>query len=483
MKTTILSILLFPAFAFSQVGINTNAPKATLDVVGKSTDNTATDGIIAPRLSGNELKAKDALYGVNEKGALIYATAAASPTTTKTVNVTATGYYYFDGSIWQAFTGGGSGTQTDDWHINGNTGTTPGTHFLGTTDDVDFMIKRNNVQAGLLTADEASFGTGSLPASSTGLGNTAFGAGALQSNTTGFGNSAFGYNALNANTTGNRNSAFGNSALQSNNGSDNNAIGSRALMNNTTGEKNVAVGGVALMNSTVGSSNTALGEGAMWLKSPGNENTAVGNSANHDNNGGNRNSSIGINPMQFYTTGNDNTALGRKAISQSQLIAGNNNVAIGNYAGSVATPAIDFTNIIAIGSNTVQLNNNYIRLGNSSITTAAIQVFWSLSSDKRYKKDIKDSNLGLDFIKELRPVSYIRKNDDSKNREYGFIAQELQETLKSNGAADSSIVTEDNDTMLSVRYNDLFAPLVTTIQEQQAIIAKLKKRLEQLEKR
>lgn len=482
MKTTILSILLFPAFAFSQVGINTTSPKATLDVVAKSTDATTVEGIIAPRLSGNELKAKDALYGVNEKGALIYATAAASPTTAKTVNVTATGYYYFDGSIWQAFTGGGSGTQTDDWHINGNTGTTPGTHFLGTTDDVDFMLKRNNVQAGLLTADEASFGAGSLPDTSTGLGNTAFGSGALQSNTTGFGNSAFGYNALNANTTGNRNSAFGFSTLQSNNASDNNSMGRHALMNNTTGEKNVAVGSGAMQNNIVGSSNTALGDGPMWEQAPGNENTAVGAYTNPKNTGANRNTTLGVNVNQFNTTGNDNTALGRKANqhSLSTPLTGSNMVAIGNFAG---ISNIDPSNFIAIGSSAGPLGNNYIRLGNSSITTAAIQVAWSVTSDKRYKKDIKDSNLGLDFIKELRPVSYIRKNDDSKNREYGFIAQELQETLKSNGAIDSAIVTEDNDTMLSVRYNDFFAPLVKTIQQQQAIIAKLKKRLEQLEKR
>ena len=42
---------------------------------------------------------------------------------------------------------------------------------------------------------------------------------------------------------------------------------------------------------------------------------------------------------------------------------------------------------------------------------------------------------------------------------------------------------ENCKALLSVRYNDLFAPLVKTIQQQQAIIAKLKKRLQELEKR
>jgi len=38
--------------------------------------------------------------------------------------------------------GGGSGS----WSITGNSGTTAGTNFLGTTDDVDVSIKRNNVE-------------------------------------------------------------------------------------------------------------------------------------------------------------------------------------------------------------------------------------------------------------------------------------------------------------------------------------------------
>ena len=129
-------------------------------------------------------------------------------------------------------------------------------------------------------------------------------------------------------------------------------------------------------------------------------------------------------------------------------------------------------------------------MGNTFVTYAGTQVAWTITSDKRYKTNIKDSNLGLDFINQLRPVSYIRKNDSSNKLEYGFIAQELQETLKNKGAGNSGIVTEANDTMLSVRYNDLIAPLVKAVQEQQTIINKqqniieeLQKRLEKLERR
>ena len=54
--------------------------------------------------------------------------------------------------------------------------------------------------------------------------------------------------------------------------------------------------------------------------------------------------------------------------------------------------------------------------------------------------------------------------------EYGFIAQELESTLADFGAANNGIISKDNEGMYGVRYNDLLAPMVKAIQEQQAII-------------
>ena len=114
--------------AFAQqgsVGINTTDPAAPFDVVATTTDATVVDGVIAPRLTGNELKAKDAVYLGPQTGALVYATAAASPTTAKTINVTSAGYYYFDGAIWQKVANPtlATGDTTDDEWIN-NTAST-----------------------------------------------------------------------------------------------------------------------------------------------------------------------------------------------------------------------------------------------------------------------------------------------------------------------------------------------------------------------
>ncbi len=479
-KTILTALLLVSALAYSQVGINTTDPKATLDVVAKATDATTAEGIIAPRLTGNELKGKDALYNTDQKGAIIYATAAASPTTAKTINITTAGYYYFDGSVWKAFASGGTFTQTDDWHTTGNAGTTSGTNFLGTTDDKDLMLKRNNIQAGLLGATNTSYGLNSLISNTTGAQNATFGVGALQSNTTGSRNAAFGFESLKTSTTINNNTAFGYRTLMNNTANTNVAFGYGALINNTTGSINVAVGTDALSKNTTGYFNTATGHEALINNTTGYENVAIGASSMTNNTTGFWNTALGVDALDANVSGARNTALGWSA---GKAATGNDNVFVGSNAGYNATTG---SNNIIIGYNAAASSatvSNSIRMGNSSITTATIQVGWTVSSDKRYKDDIKNSNLGLDFIKQLRPVSYIRKNDESHKREYGFIAQELQETLKKNGAADSGIVTEDGNAMLSVRYNDLFAPLVKAVQEQQKEIDELQKRIDILEKK
>lgn len=115
----LLGAILSSGIAYSQVGINTEKPKATLDVMASPADTSKTDGFIAPRLTGDELKAKDGLYTALQTGAIIYATAAASPTTVKTANVTAAGYYYFDGSVWQKISGGGASNDINIYKDDG----------------------------------------------------------------------------------------------------------------------------------------------------------------------------------------------------------------------------------------------------------------------------------------------------------------------------------------------------------------------------
>ncbi|UOU99890.1 hypothetical protein MUU74_08035 [Chryseobacterium daecheongense] len=108
--------------AFSQVGINNQNPQATLDVTAKALDGSKPEGLIAPRLTGDQIKSGDTQYGSNQKGALVYATSAVTSTSPKTVNITNEGYYYFDGSIWQKLNGGSANAVLANNGLTNNSG-------------------------------------------------------------------------------------------------------------------------------------------------------------------------------------------------------------------------------------------------------------------------------------------------------------------------------------------------------------------------
>ncbi|REC59484.1 hypothetical protein DRF65_25725 [Chryseobacterium pennae] len=110
-KFTQFSAILFTGFSFAQVGFNTISPKTTVDVSAKRdtsgliTDNTQTYGLQAPRLTRAELTANTATYSSDQSGALIYITdVTGGDATGQRINVTAMGYYYFDGAVWQRLT-------------------------------------------------------------------------------------------------------------------------------------------------------------------------------------------------------------------------------------------------------------------------------------------------------------------------------------------------------------------------------------------
>ncbi|WP_419868772.1 hypothetical protein [Chryseobacterium sp. CT-SW4] len=99
MNKKVLAIL-FSAFAtsmaFSQVGVNTQVPKTTLDIVGNPAETSVSDGIIAPRLTGDQLIAKDSAYGTDQNGAIVFVTEVPLTTSPKTVDVTQIGYFFYD---------------------------------------------------------------------------------------------------------------------------------------------------------------------------------------------------------------------------------------------------------------------------------------------------------------------------------------------------------------------------------------------------
>ena len=330
--------------------------------------------------------------------------------------------------------------------------------------------------AGFFDSGTDNFNVGigfeSLKSNSVGNSNTATGFQALNANTTGNSNSATGYKALVTNTTGSFNVATGHNALLLNTtGSYNSALGSSALIYNTAGVKNVAIGANSLYYNTTGAFNsangyealnknisgdynTASGHQAMFSNTIGSFNTASGKEALKENISGDLNVASGFQALIGITTGDNNTGIG--SFSGSQIFSGSNNTAIG-YLAQVPNGG----------------NNNQVRIGNNLVQYAGVQVGWSVTSDRRLKSNIEASNLGLDFIKALKPVVYERNNDENKKAEYGFIAQELEGTLKEFGATNNGIITIDDNGMYSLRYNDLIAVLTKAMQEQQEVIDNL----------
>lgn len=458
LKTLIFLLFLIGNYSFSQVGIGTTNPQAALEV------RSTTDGLLIPRVALSATNV--ATISTPTISELVYNT----NTTVNGTNRVSPGFYYWSGTNWIRLIT--SNQPSNDWGINGNTATN--SNFIGTTNDVNLNFKRNNINAGFIAQDLVALGVNALNSSTSAISSVAIGNNSLSLCTDCLFNTAIGHSAL-ENTIGDSNTAIGAFAMQLNTtGGENVALGIASMIQNTTGSLNVAVGSSTLASNTTGSRNTAVGYIALQNLSTGNFNSAFGDRSLNNTFTASFNTAMGSRSLFNNSLGNNNTAIGYNAMITNTT--GNNNTAIGNGA---QTP--------------VSTNNNQVRIGNTAVTYAGAQVAWSVTSDSRWKEDIKKSNLGLDFINQLNPVSYIRKSEDTETtkqkREYGFIAQELEQTLNNNNAKDNGIITKDDEGMLSVRYNDLLAPLVKAIQElneknknQEKLIQELVIRLETLEK-
>ncbi len=211
---------------------------------------------------------------------------------------------------------------------------------------------------------------------------------------------------------------------------------------------NTAVGYKTLINCYRCQYNIAFGAEAM----PINNSSVVYNSA------------IGSFAL-FSNTGDYNLGVGYKALYNN--ISGDYNIAIGRDALKTITTssyniAIGFDAQVPVASDDAQ-----VRIGNDSITYAFVQVAWSITSDLHWKDSVQSLAYGLDLIKELRPVSYLRKGAFERKREIGFIAQELELALRKVGYHDQGFLTKTDKGLFEVRYNDFIGITINAIKEQQ----------------
>ena len=142
---------------------------------------------------------------------------------------------------------------------------------------------------------------------------------------------------------------------------------------------------------------------------------------------------------------------------------------IGDQSGAIILNQ-DYTNFTGIGSNTQQYaGNNVFQAGNHNVTTANIQVGWTITSDIKYKTNITPLDIGLDFIERLKPVSYRRINGDG-NEELGLIAQDLLSVLP----RPLGMLHMDETGDYRIRKDDLFAILIKAVQDLSAEVRRLR---------
>lgn len=255
-------------------------------------------------------------------------------------------------------------------------------------------------------------------------------------------------------------------------------LGINVLHSLTTADGCTAMGAAALSNCTTAMANTAIGGAALFALTTGSgSNVAVGTSAGQQLTTGSRNTAVGYGALNNTTPGNgpftcaEVIALGAGAGS-AYTGAESDNILVGNLGQNGENNTI---RIGLDGSGTAQQNRCFVA-GIRGITTGvndAIAVLidsagqlGTVSSSKRYKKNIKDMGIMSENIMGLRPVIFNYKHSDQLS--WGLIAEEVEEVFPNLVIYNSEGLPE------TVKYHDLVPMLLNELQ-------KLAERVEELE--
>ena len=133
--------------------------------------------------------------------------------------------------------------------------------------------------------------------------------------------------------------------------------------------------------------------------------------------------------------------------------------------------------------------NNTYNCGTSGRRWAQIWYYnANTTSDRNEKNTITESDLGLDFICKLKPVSYKWNQREGENADtkthYGLISQDVEEAVIESGKTlddFGAIVKPEGDDPMGLSYNEFISPLVKAIQEQQEQIKILQEKIASLE--
>ena len=361
--------------------------------------------------------------------------------------------------------------------------------------------------------DNTAIGTYSLESNTSGNGGVALGTGCLGKNSTADYNVAAGYYALYNATSGGGNVAVGRQSLyELVDGETNTAVGYRAAAKTTSGTGNVAIGFDPLYENVSGSTNIAIGYQCLGAATTVSNNIAIGTQALQDVTCGDNTAVGGYALRNLVGTGDANVTSGLN--TALGYAAGNNttnvqkNTLIGAYAGYFGFDGVNQTanpnydNVTCLGYDSNCSGDDQVMLGENFTSTFAWGAVQN-RSDERDKTDIRDTLLGLDFIKSLRPVDFrwdyredyfdrdpetneitaVTKDGSRKRNRYhhGLIAQEVKsasDSLSIDFAGYQDHKVNGGGDVLSIGYTELIAPMVKAMQELAAENAQLKARLD-----
>lgn len=268
---------------------------------------------------------------------------------------------------------------------------------------------------------------------------------------------------------------------------------------NSTGSGNSFFGGSAGTDNITGSFNTGIGINALHENLAG-SNSAVGAYAMEYNNDGGYNAALGRMALRLNTSGSFNAATGTYALLRN--VTGSYNTAMGYLTG----PAIGLANLsnaTALGYGATNTASNQVRIGNSAVSSIGGYANWSNISDRRFKENVEENVLGLDFINQLRPVSYslntqaidqflgldqiefeqMKSENGVPVYQTGFIAQEVEELVNNLGFQHFNGVDrpESEQDHYGIRYAEFVVPLVKAVQELSTENDQLKMQMEYMQ--
>ena len=386
--------------------------------------------------------------------------------------------------------------------------------------------------------NNTAFGNDSLPNNYAGKDNTAFGARTGYVNLAGNQNTFIGYDAGSKAETSyttligyNSQTLIGNynTFVGANTG---NAVVDESITGSRDFQYNVALGYNALSNITSGKFNVAIGTGALGNLTSGRYNTAIGYNACNGITAQSYKTCIGANSGPALDTPvntelnlleNDSTPrtyIGKNPNLKTDSSSGDTDFtweSQGRYGGDavleihnsgghqnsklINNPVIKSNATTIINGNLIVRGKTYLTMGNilypfyysnnifgtnSNVNCATNQVTYDFSnsgecatlapitSDRRLKIILGKNSDGLDKVKQLRVYNFKFKNDKTKKRHVGVIAQDLQKIFPNS-------VFMGEDYYLKIRLDEMFYAVINSLKELNEKIVSLVKQTVKLE--